>query len=262
MKTGMVPTQPRQFNRRALRQLVDRWKIMRQQNPIPDGLLHDIRNLLTVVLSNAAMLEDDLTGEQGSLVEGISRATWHLESLLDELQETRESTAKGNVSPSCLVREAVEFARVLHPGVRFELPNSGGVMLKIDEAKLLRCLLNLMLNAAEAAQKNSDREPVVELEISCETDGVQILVRDSGAGFALADSPHLFEPFFSTKSDQATRHGLGLYVVQSVVSEYGGTVEARRVEDLTEVRISFPIAMAVFPHSEKKNSCRLDLARV
>ncbi len=64
-------------------------------------------------------------------------------------------------------------------------------------------------------------------EKSCGTmrAGIQkITVFDNGPGIPPATLPKLFRPFFTTK---AKGTGLGLAVVQKIIVQHGGTVEAR-----------------------------------
>jgi len=74
-------------------------------------------------------------------------------------------------------------------------------------------LVNLFLNSAQAGAKN----------IRIEAHQGEIIVSDDGPGIAPELLPTIFEPRVSTKSIIS---GLGLYVVQSIVEQNGGSVTA------------------------------------
>jgi signal transduction histidine kinase len=57
-----------------------------------------------------------------------------------------------------------------------------------------------------------------------EQGAVAVTVADTGVGIAPEALPHIFEPFFSTKTD-ATGAGLGLAVVYGIVQRHGGAIE-------------------------------------
>ena len=69
---------------------------------------------------------------------------------------------------------------------------------------------------------------------------VVLEVEDTGHGIAPEIMPHIFEPYFTTKKKKGT--GLGLFMVQSIVNHYGGTVEVEsRVGEGTVFRLHFPV---------------------
>jgi signal transduction histidine kinase len=55
-------------------------------------------------------------------------------------------------------------------------------------------------------------------------DEVVVTFTDDGPGIPAEMLPHLFDPFFSTKSDGL---GLGLFVSQNIVQEHGGRIEVQ-----------------------------------
>ena len=61
-----------------------------------------------------------------------------------------------------------------------------------------------------------------------ETGFQRITISDNGPGIAGDALPNLFHPFFTTKP-QGT--GLGLAVVQKIIVQHGGQVEARNQPD-------------------------------
>ena len=76
-----------------------------------------------------------------------------------------------------------------------------------------RVLVNLFLNSAQAGAKN----------IHIQARENEIVVSDDGPGISAELLPRIFQPRVSTKSIIS---GLGLYVVQSIVEQNGGTVTA------------------------------------
>ena len=61
-----------------------------------------------------------------------------------------------------------------------------------------------------------------------ETGFQRITIADNGAGIAGDALPNLFHPFFTTKPHGT---GLGLAVVQKIIVQHGGQVEARNQPD-------------------------------
>jgi signal transduction histidine kinase len=91
-------------------------------------------------------------------------------------------------------------------------------------------LRNLISNAVKFTP---DGEVVVSA--ARRDDGVELLVRDTGAGIAEEDLPHLFEPFSQASPAALGGGGLGLYIVHQLVKILGGTVavDSRRGEGST-----------------------------
>jgi len=90
-----------------------------------------------------------------------------------------------------------------------------------DRVQLQQVVMNLMHNAIEA-MKDSGGELVVTSE---QTDGKQVLVSvsDSGIGLPEGKEEHIFDAFFTTKS-QGT--GMGLAISRSIIESHGGRLWA------------------------------------
>jgi CheY-like chemotaxis protein/anti-sigma regulatory factor (Ser/Thr protein kinase) len=125
-----------------------------------------------------------------------------------------------------LVRETLDLhgysLREKHIPVRLEL-SPGEPAVRGNHARLQQVLLNLLKNAEEAlGHWDGPREIVLQTSIA---DGdVRLVVSDSGPGIHSDIVPRIFEPMFSTQTDNQLR-GLGLAVTAAVVSEHGGTID-------------------------------------
>jgi two-component system, NtrC family, sensor histidine kinase PilS len=87
----------------------------------------------------------------------------------------------------------------------------------IDPQQFRQAVWNLCLNAVQAMPDGG------ELRVTAETVGgrLEVRVTDTGEGIAKENLSHIFEPFFSTKSDGS---GIGLALVHRVMQDHGGDV--------------------------------------
>src|SRR5690606_39273466 len=90
--------------------------------------------------------------------------------------------------------------------------------LQGDRLRLEQALINLLRNAIQAAPSGR-----VRLDWHTTEPGWLVFtVEDDGPGIDEADQRRLLEPIFTTKSSGT---GLGLAVVDAVVSEHGGRID-------------------------------------
>jgi signal transduction histidine kinase len=93
-----------------------------------------------------------------------------------------------------------------------------------DPNAIEHILINLLVNAAQAADKEDSW-----IKVNAKMDGtgrehIIIEVRDNGCGIQKKDQKHIYDPFFTTKSvGEGT--GLGLYVCHTLAEEIFGQIE-------------------------------------
>jgi PAS domain S-box-containing protein len=114
-----------------------------------------------------------------------------------------------------MVRNAIDRNQV---SVRTRLMEHASV--RGDRVQLQQVILNLILNAVEAM--SSVEVGARELSLSSEpsaTDGVRVVVRDSGTGVSPEHLDRIFEPFYTTKTSGI---GMGLSICRSIIDAHGG----------------------------------------
>jgi signal transduction histidine kinase len=119
------------------------------------------------------------------------------------------------------------------------------------EADSLRELvLNLVLNAVEAAKGSAGRPPRVAIELAeAEPGWAAVRVLDSGTGPSEATASRLFAPFVSDKPDGT---GLGLFVARQIAESHGGRIDWRRAEEMTCFTLTLPISSG--PRTSEKET--------
>ena len=100
--------------------------------------------------------------------------------------------------------------------------------LNIEQIRLEQILVNLISNALDALQPQTDRK--IWLSGSCEAEHYQLEVLDNGPGIAPETRAHLFEPFFTTKPGEQGL-GLGLTLSASLAAAAGGSLTVRHPEE-------------------------------
>jgi len=112
-------------------------------------------------------------------------------------------------------------------------------LVVVDDAQVKQVLMNVILNAIQACERNGTVEIATSTEESRGQRWCAVAVRDSGAGIAPEHLEQIFDPFFTTKDAGS---GLGLFIARQIVSAHGGHIRAvPRPEGGTEFSIHFPL---------------------
>jgi two-component system, NtrC family, sensor kinase len=190
-------------------------------------ITHEIRNPLASLGLNVELLADEVGAdnqEARKLVTSIGNE-------IDRLSEITETYLRFVRLPKPkLVREdlgaiatsVLQFAgsELALAGITWNIAIEPGLPEVVaDESQLRQALLNLVRNAKEAMAGGG----CIRLEVGGTADGqVRLVLADSGPGITPENLASIFEPFFSTK---AKGTGLGLALVQQIVTEHGGRIE-------------------------------------
>lgn len=95
---------------------------------------------------------------------------------------------------------------------------------RADPQQIRQALWNLCINAVESMPDGGELRVGGKQLASADAGPLQLWISDTGQGIGEQDLPHIFEPFYSTKSAGS---GIGLALVYRVVQEHGGHIEVR-----------------------------------
>jgi signal transduction histidine kinase len=190
---------------------------------------HDLRSPLRAIDGYAAMIEEDysarLDAEGHRLIKVVRREASRMGQLIDDLlafsRVGRKPVAKAPLDMAVLVREVAGELAPQYPAVRLSvgaLPSAAG-----DRSLLRQVWANLVGNAL----KYSSKREAARVEIGGRADDGEAIywVRDNGAGFDMSFADKLFRVFHRLhKEEEFSGTGVGLAIVQRVVSRHGGRV--------------------------------------
>ena len=208
---------------------------------------HELRTPLArllTLLETAALPGEDV----GALVEQARAEVGQITELIDEvlfLSELESGARVVSLGPTPVlpvVTEAIDALREAaeRAGVALEVEVEGAIELAI-RSRMLRVIVR---NLAENAIRHAGPGATFTLAAAREDDQVVLSGRDDGIGVEKSELPRLFERFYRGDRARASRGtGLGLAIVKHVVSQAGGTVEARGARGRgLEIRCVFPLA--------------------
>jgi two-component system sensor histidine kinase PilS (NtrC family) len=109
-----------------------------------------------------------------------------------------------------------------------------------DADHLRRVLVNLLDNARRYASQAPGAITLVARATS--GDGARLSVASDGEPIPPDIEPHLFEPFFSTRSRGT---GLGLYICRELCERYGGSIDYWQHAPPARHRNEFVVALRV-----------------
>jgi PAS domain S-box-containing protein len=92
----------------------------------------------------------------------------------------------------------------------------------VSRGEFIQVLSNLITNAVDAMANGGSLHVSARTLMSAAGDGIQIVIRDTGAGIKQEHLEKIFEPFFTTKGDLGT--GIGLWVTKQLIEKRGGRI--------------------------------------
>ncbi len=154
-----------------------------------------------------------------------------IEDLLSFSRTSRQPVKKQTVSPKDIVTQALEELRPAQAGRNVECTLGDLSPCEADPILLKQVYVNLLSNALKFTRTRE----VAQIEIGCgPCDGEQIVyyVRDNGVGFDMDQAERLFGVFQRFHhADEYEGNGVGLAIVQRIITRHGGRVWAEAAVD-------------------------------
>ena len=198
------------------------------------GVAHEILNPVSIISSRLQFLEAENLAQ--SARENVKVCREQLKRIVKINLDLHQSAAK---QPGMLVggdlRRVIEVGlqmterRIKEDHVQVEYdPPSEVIPVKMERDRLVKVMVNLILNACDAMMGNQAKRLIVSVhrpEDSSKDYSIVLTVADNGQGIPAGNLNRIFEPFFTTK-DPGKGTGLGLSVSKGIIQEHGGTIHA------------------------------------
>ena len=229
----------------ALHGSLHRQELMSTMGALVGGVAHDMRNLLFALTGTIDVFEGRFGDREDQqpyfqmLREHGGRINALMQSMLDYGKPVELASEPQAVGEVIAEAEQICAAAAVAKDVELVIRTSRRVpRIPIDRTRILQVFTNLVDNAVQYSPEGGQ----VEVDTEHIGNWIECRVRDSGPGFGETESGRLFEPFFSMRKGGT---GLGLTIVQRIVNEHGGEVEAiDHPEGGAEFRVRLPVGAA------------------
>jgi PAS domain S-box-containing protein len=207
--------------RGAMLDVTDLHRRDRQVEALYGLLRHDIRNHAGTVLGFLSLAEDkddpDFLRHAESGARRIVELTDSDHALVESLEEGLEKNEPVRIEK--VLREEVEAVRHAYPEAEIEFENKASNPSVRANRLVGSVFRNLFLNAIQ----HSDHEDTqIRTTVSAGNGNVLVRVADDGPGIPDEVRDRLFRR--GAKGRRSSGTGLGLYLVQTLVDQYGGEV--------------------------------------
>ena len=230
--------------RKAAEDRLHRAERMEAIGMMASGVAHDLNNILSGVVSYPELLlmrlpEDSrLRPALISVRESGLRAAAVVADLLTVARDAAQVRTRANLNTlilEYLQSPEAETLRNRYPQIAIETDlDSELPEICCSLTHINKCLMNLVLNAAEACEsegtiriRSASRPAPADLQKNAPAlagEAVVLSVEDDGPGISAEDLEHIFEPFYTKKKMGRSGTGIGLAVVWSCMQDHGGMV--------------------------------------
>ena len=211
---------------------------------------HDLRNPLGAIMMSATvmMTEEGKDWPHLKTVSRILRSGTRMNEIIGDLLDFTRTRLGGGIPVvredmdlETVSRHAVDEITAFHPGCVVHFEASGPLRGQWDKGRIAQALSNLVGNAYQHGAENAP----IKVTVRGETDQVVLAVHNQGPVIAQKNLLDIFSPFRqlgagATKSKDATSLGLGLYIVQAIVTAHQGTIEVESTEGGTTFTVRLP----------------------
>ena len=222
----------------------------RAKDDLIGNVSHELRTPLTSIQGFVQLLSEERAGPVsekqrnvlGIIVENVDRLKQLVADLLDVDRVTTAALEPAELDLVDVLTEVVggEQGRASRKGLDLQLDIPPLLNMVGDRERLYQVFQNLVSNAVKYTPEGH-----VKVTASSDLEYVTVEIEDTGVGINEAELPRVFDRFFRSTREYATKvggTGLGLSIVKALVERHGGEIEVDSHCDTgTRFRIVLPV---------------------
>lgn len=241
-----------------LEELLDqsRFKAARMQQlnslaGMANGIAHEINNPLAIISGYAQQIK--IAAESGKPVdtkfliarsEKLVSTSERINRIITALQSFSrdggdDEFKEESVKDIFLETWEIIRSRAVKSGLDLDLDSvPDKAVFQVRKVQITQVIFNLLSNALDAVKENE--EPKVTVHVQQVDKSIEIIFSDNGPGISDTLINKVWEPFYTSKD--LSHAGMGLSTSKGIIEAHHGSIEYKRVDDMTRFVIKLPIS--------------------
>lgn len=217
------------------------------------GILHDVNSTLTALNLNLQLVDTKVIETNPQLQNSLQCVQQLIALMSSARRQLSGNSQRENICLNPCLEKVLKLlnykAQLSNITIRSNLEE---IDIFADSARVEQLLLNLILNAIDAIERDNKPNRVIMIkghisyrfaERSQTQKQYSLSVQDNGTGIKPEHLQKIFQPYFTTKSKN-TSIGIGMQIIKQIVeTELKGRISVSSLWGLgTEMTVSFPLA--------------------
>ena len=187
---------------------------------------HELRTPLMSIQGYAEGIKHGVVDEKDKAVDIIIEESKRLSDLVEELlylskiEAMQDKLNLEEINAQYMINSSIERIKGIavkdNKIIKFT-SNEKNTLIKGDEEKLTRAIINILGNCLRYCREN------IDVILKSEGSKVSIIIEDDGPGFEEKDLGNIFERFFK---GEGGNYGLGLAITKSIIEKHNGNIVA------------------------------------
>ncbi len=135
--------------------------------------------------------------------------------------------------------ERVEPVKI-HKKLRMSTELPSGLTASGDRASLSTAFLNILDNAVKFSPENGE----IIISLKTDRDAIVIKITNTFEEMPEEDLARIFDPFYRSKTSNASGSGLGLSIASKIIRKHSGDIAAANSPEGLEITVSLPLVKA------------------